>query len=368
MSEAIDELVETLGKLRTAFNDIEMEASDSRFSERAEFVALIDRLVPMLEMQPDNSDDLLQVGKLQTAATQAVAATNQYGGTPSNWPAHVAAKARALLLTTVRWDLLIAGQADEMVGHYKREAAKLKRLGTNHETKIGELEASQIQMSEQVDSAVAELTQATEQHTVSLAEKSETEFGEILAGAREKETKAKAALGEVEKQIAEVGKSSLTYGYVQAASEAQTRGETVRKWAAGAAVGTVAIAIGAFVLMLRATDVPLGLSVAVFTAVTASGALATYLGRDASGDLAEARELRRVVVELNSLGPFMATLDSDQQAQMRRDLVPTYFTGARPASEGKLNAPEAATKEIAKSTTKAIASKAEDIAEEVTDA
>ena len=120
--------------------------------------------------------------------------------------------------------------------------------------------------------------------------------------------------------------------------------------------------------MLLSDEVPFGLSVAVFTAVTASGALATYLGRDASGDLAEARELRRVVVELNSLSPFMANLDSERQAQMRGDLVTTYFTGGRPPSEAKLNAPEPATKELAKTTKKAIASKTEEIAEEVTDA
>lgn len=69
---------------------------------------------------------------------------------------------------------------------------------------------------------------------------------------------------------------------------------------------------------------------AKITVLAALGALSAYHGRQAAEHREYAQHLRTAQLELHNLGPYLAELQPDQRAEVRKDLVRTFFGKASP--------------------------------------
>ena len=118
---------------------------------------------------------------------------------------------------------------------------------------------------------------------------------------------------EVEKLVGVIGNLGVTSGYLKTANEAKT---TVRVWqiiTVGAMLILIAIAYFAFLPAIHAEFSWSSFAGRVFVALTV-GALAAYAGTQADKYQKMERQNRRLALELEAIGPFMAPLSVEQQA------------------------------------------------------
>jgi len=121
---------------------------------------------------------------------------------------------------------------------------------------------------------------------------------------------------EVEKLVGVIGNLGVTSGYLKTANEAKV---TVRIWqivTVGAMLGLIAIAYEAFLPAVKAEFTWPGFAGRVFVALTV-GALAAYAGTQADKYQKVERYNRRLALELEAIGPYIAPLSEEMQADFR---------------------------------------------------
>lgn len=121
---------------------------------------------------------------------------------------------------------------------------------------------------------------------------------------------------EVEKLVGVIGNLGVTSGYLTTANKAK---KTVWVWqfiTVGAMLALIVIAYGAFLPAIAVGFTWPGFAGRVFVALTV-GALAAYAGTQADKYHKIERYNRRLALELEALGPFIAPLSEDKQADFR---------------------------------------------------
>lgn len=121
---------------------------------------------------------------------------------------------------------------------------------------------------------------------------------------------------DVEKLVGVIGNLGVTSGYLTTANEAK---KTVRVWqliTVGAMLILIAIAYAAFLPAIAVGFTWPGFAGRVFVALTV-GALAAYAGTQADKYQKIERYNRRLALELEAIGPFIAPLSEDKQADFR---------------------------------------------------
>jgi len=121
---------------------------------------------------------------------------------------------------------------------------------------------------------------------------------------------------EVEKLVGVIGNLGVTSGYLQTANEAK---KTVRIWqliTVGAMLALILIAYESFLPTIVAGFTWSGFAGRVFVTLTV-GALAAYAGTQADKYQKVERYNRRLALELAAIGPFIAPLSEDKQADFR---------------------------------------------------
>jgi predicted nucleic acid-binding Zn-ribbon protein len=121
---------------------------------------------------------------------------------------------------------------------------------------------------------------------------------------------------EVEKLVGVIGNLGVTSGYLTTAKEAKI---TVRVWQVITVVTMfllIAIAYKAFLPAIKAEFSWPGFAGRVFVALTV-GTLAAYAGTQADKYQKIERYNRRLALELEAIGPFIAPLSEDKQADFR---------------------------------------------------
>lgn len=129
---------------------------------------------------------------------------------------------------------------------------------------------------------------------------------------------------EVEQLVGVIGNLGVTSGYLTTANKAK---ESLRMWqliTVGAMLVLIAIAFKAFLPAVEAGFTWTGFAGRVFVTLTV-GALAAYAGTQADKYMKMERYNRRMALELEAIGPFIAPLTTDQQADFRIKLGERSF-------------------------------------------
>lgn len=141
---------------------------------------------------------------------------------------------------------------------------------------------------------------------------------------------------EVEQLVGVIGNLGVTSGFLTTANKAK---ESLRMWqliTVGAMLVLIAIAFKAFLPAVEAGFTWTGFAGRVFVTLTV-GALAAYAGTQADKYMKIERYNRRMALELEAIGPFIAPLTTDQQADFRIKLGERSF-GHSEASQGHTDA------------------------------
>lgn len=141
---------------------------------------------------------------------------------------------------------------------------------------------------------------------------------------------------EVEKLVGVIGNLGVTSGYLTTANEAK---KTVRVWqliTVGAMLIFIAIAYVSFLPDIKVGFTWPGFAGRVFVTLTV-GALAAYAGTQADKYQKIERYNRRLALELEAIGPFIAPLSEDKQADFRIKVGDRSF-GQGESAHSKLDA------------------------------
>lgn len=133
-----------------------------------------------------------------------------------------------------------------------------------------------------------------------------------------------AQKAEVEKLVGVIGNLGVTSGYLTTANKAK---DSVRLWqiiTVGAMLVLIAIAFKAFLPAVEAGFTWPGFAGRVFIALTV-GALAAYAGTQADKYMKIERYNRKMALELEAIGPFIAPLSEKEQAEFRIKLGERSF-------------------------------------------
>ncbi len=133
---------------------------------------------------------------------------------------------------------------------------------------------------------------------------------------------------EVEKLVGVIGNLGVTSGYLTTANKAKT---TVLVWQSITVGAMLSLSWIAYSALKAATDLPAEAVFSwplfagrIFVALTL-GALAAYAGTEAARYQKVERYNRRLALELEAIGPFIAPLDADKQAEFRIDVGKRSF-------------------------------------------
>ncbi len=147
------------------------------------------------------------------------------------------------------------------------------------------------------------------------------EFVEAATKLRDELTERKV---EVEKLVGVIGNLGVTSGYLNTANEAKT---TLRVWqgiTVAAMIGLIIIAIVAFLPALGNTFSWGSFAGRVFISLT-FGVLAAYAASQADKYQKVERQNRRLALELEAIGPFIAPLTTEKQEEFRMTIGERSF-------------------------------------------
>jgi hypothetical protein len=152
-------------------------------------------------------------------------------------------------------------------------------------------------------------------------------FAEADAKTREKFVKdADAVLKTLHLRDEETLKLALAMGAKGISSTFQAtanRNERDANWLRG---GAIALLIALVIVVIWAlTQLSIEQTLMRFAAALLFGIPAAYLARESSRQRTEAVRSRRIELELSALGPFIENLDTTTKADLRKQLVATYF-------------------------------------------
>lgn len=143
---------------------------------------------------------------------------------------------------------------------------------------------------------------------------------------------------EVEKLVGVIGNLGVTSGYLKTANEAKT---TTKVWQAitvAAMIGLIIIAVVAFLPSLGGTFSWGSFAGRVFISLT-FGVLAAYAASQADKYQKVERQNRRLALELEAIGPFIAPLPTEKQEEFRMNIGERSFGHGDGAFGGDTKSP-----------------------------
>ncbi len=161
---------------------------------------------------------------------------------------------------------------------------------------------------------------ALQQHQQDLGKLKE----QYAASAEEVLTEIQQRRAQVEKLVGVIGNLGVTSGYLKTANHARL---TVWVWqtiTVLAMTGIIAVAYKAFVPLVQGTFSWAGFAGRVFLSLTV-GVLAAYAASQADKYLEIERRNRKLALELEAIGPYLAPLPQEKQDQFRVDLGQRSF-------------------------------------------
>jgi hypothetical protein len=205
----------------------------------------------------------------------------------------------------------------------------------------GELESAGTRIDELISDQDAKFTEAQEkrreEHTQAINDATER-LTEARSSFDERRDKATARLDEIEKEVAEAAAAigASTAGVDHGAESARQTKLAFRWSLATIALLLVAALVSIFALeILKANQSPEAVAGKITVALLIAG-VAGYAGGLAHHHRERAANARRLEIEMNAFGPFIATLDREDRNDLRSTAVWRFFgpNAAPPASEG----------------------------------
>lgn len=169
--------------------------------------------------------------------------------------------------------------------------------------------------SEAVDAAT---TDATTRFT-ELAERKEND----LAAIAEKR-------GEIEELAGALGSHATAYDYIERADAEQTRADF---WAGGGALLLLVTIVLGIVQVLNDGTPEVGPAIGRVALALVIGGAATYCFRMSRDHRETQRQYRVAGMQLAALPTFLAPLDEDARNEIRKQVVPIYFSGPEPVHD-----------------------------------
>jgi len=162
------------------------------------------------------------------------------------------------------------------------------------------------------------------------------EFVEVATKLRDEITERKE---EVEKLVGVIGNLGVTSGYLKTANEAKN---SIKLWqgiTVAAMIGLIVIAIVAFLPAIGGTFSWGSFAGRVFISLT-FGVLAAYAASQADKYQKVERQNRRLALELEAIGPFIAPLPTEKQEEFRMTIGDRSFGhGDGPSGGGDAKSP-----------------------------
>ena len=348
----VDELLDELHQRVAVLEEID-ESKAQNFHERhRDWITQINKLIPLLTP----SSDTKSVKTMKKNAVALSAALTRYPNQLNQ-----ATAPGGTFVNSIPWALLVVDHYEaaaesantaeqrilEVIKEQKATAAKAvaataaasKTLGELRDEEKAGFKTLRTSLAQQQSDELDELKKAVDgankhffDERTADTEKQIAELSALKQEAQEELDEISRLVDEAREQMTAFGDTALSGGYDAAATQAHKDGTEMRdkaKFAGYVAVGLAFVALaGTFILKLLDKDVPFfGFGLPTLTVVAATGAVAAYLGKEASRDLDDAMRLRRIVLELRNLGPFTATLEKSDQQKIRNDLISKYFSG-----------------------------------------
>lgn len=126
------------------------------------------------------------------------------------------------------------------------------------------------------------------------------------------------------------GRNSISTEYGVHAREQNT---AATRWSVGAVVLAVAGLVALFVMVNGISGLTTSEAIWKTSVSALTLAIATYMGREASGHRKEARDAKRTQLDLNALEPFLANMDADTAQDLREQFAKQIF--GRPLANAK---------------------------------
>jgi hypothetical protein len=235
-----------------------------------------------------------------------------------------------------------AAAAHLLVDAGARQQAQLEAQRQEHtdaqadrQTQFAELAAdysSKLEASEHAFSSL--MTDATERQRLQLAELRKTFVDAATALRAEMDVRKK----EIEKLVGVIGNLGVTSGYLTTANEAK---KTTQMWqliTVSAMIGFIGMAFYSFLPSVQGSFSWPGFAGRVFVSLSV-GVLAAYAGAQADRSQKVERHNRRLALELEAIGPFIAPLPVEKQEAFRLAIGERSFGHGDGASSGGEKSP-----------------------------
>lgn len=240
----------------------------------------------------------------------------------------------------------VTDEALELVRELKAEIEELRKTGADlraqqereRETWNDQVNDSVGRFKEVIDTAsnrvggkLTDLDQEVDKLRVETARRIEQDRVAFAKAAEQHDADAEQLLLELRRKLSIAADESLSAGYGLAARGEEKKADFLRM----GALATATIA-GAVAVLLALTHVASGWAgvdglPAKVVAVGVFVALSSYLARQSNAHRGEAWRLRQTELELRNLGEYLSELQPLDRAEVKRALVPRYFSGIRPS-------------------------------------
>lgn len=336
MSEELGNIMDLLDRSQTILSRLE-SPTDNGHVDRLGWLASMSLLKSLLDRLPtDDQSVFMWVEPMNPSLTAFVASLEAFenSGTAQFWNS-MAGKAKTFF-GAVPWGWLHAVANTDAI-----DVGKIKLRFNEAETKLTNLHQRFNQ----------DLTDQSAQFRKDQDDKY-TDLQVLL-------DKSAEALSKIEGRVARGADLDLTGNTAAEAKDANSRGKWLRF---GSIVAAAAAVLAAVIATATASsDASIGRSLTVLGITAGLGGIAAYFARDAGLEFAEARQLRRISLELLVMDEFFAEMDDEKRLDRRSELAANYFVGGRTApNKGEAAIPQNVVIELirtASQTTKAASTK-----------
>lgn len=227
-------------------------------------------------------------------------------------------------------------QADRQAKFSTADSEHKAQFSAAQDLRAKEFSDAQAERVQTLSALVSDFTQKLSEHNAaltSLRESADKSYQETLASLKTQYEEAAAKIlqrieehkVDVEKLVGVIGNLGVTSGYQKIANRAQRAMYLWQTLTVLALAGLIYVAyVIAFAPAASETIFFQGLSTRVFLSVTV-GIFAAYAAKQASNNLDIERRNRKLALELEALGPFIAPLPTEMQNKFRADLGERSF-------------------------------------------
>ena len=229
-------------------------------------------------------------------------------------------------------------RVSELAAEISAERAKLtsvasefqSQFSTAQETRIREFAETQSSRQEKFGALIAEYNQRLSDQNAEFAKQRDATFRlheESVATLNHKYTESAVAIldqieqhkMDVEKLVGVIGNLGVTSGHLKAANHARIMAWIWQGVTVLAMGGLIFVAAKVFLPLMQGSFTWESFAGRVFLSLTV-GVLAAYAAAQADKYLEVERKNRKLALELEAIGPFLATLPADKQEQFRLDM------------------------------------------------